>query len=47
MAAGGGSSIGAYMRKMVALESSVDKDEDPREALLKYAKVCLKCTEIY
>lgn len=35
----GGSSIGAYMRKVVALESAVDKDEDPREALLKYAKV--------
>ena len=27
------------MRKMVALEAAVDKDEDPREALLKYAKV--------
>ena len=40
VAAGGGSSIGAYMRKMHALENT-DKvlHEDPREALLKYAKV--------
>ena len=36
---GGGSSIGAYMRKVAALERAVDKDEDPREAVLKYAKV--------
>lgn len=39
VSAGGGSSIGAYMRKITALETAVDKDEDPREALLKYAKV--------
>ncbi|XP_019859155.1 PREDICTED: WD repeat-containing protein 70-like [Amphimedon queenslandica] len=39
VASGGDSSIGAYMRKMVALEKAVDKDEDPREALLKYAKI--------
>ena len=30
------------MRKMVALEKAVDKDEDPREALLKYAKVRMR-----
>ena len=35
----GGSSIGAYMRKIAAIEGSIDKDEDPREAILKYAKV--------
>ena len=35
----GGSSIGAYMRKVAALERAVEKDEDPREAILKYAKV--------
>ena len=34
----GGSSIGAYVRKIAALERNVDKDVDPREALLKYAK---------
>ncbi len=34
----GGSSIGAYVRKIAALERTVDKDVDPREALLKYAK---------
>ena len=34
---GTGSSLGAYVRKMAAIE--VDKDQDPREALLKYAKV--------
>ncbi len=34
----GGSSIGAYVRKIAALEGTVDKDVDPREALLKYAK---------
>ena len=35
---GVGSSLGAYVRKVTALEK-VDKDQDPREALLKYAKV--------
>ena len=35
----GGSSIGAYMRKVAAIEGGYDKDEDPREAILKYAKV--------
>ena len=35
---GTGSSLGAYVRKIVALEKVVDKDMDPREALLKYAK---------
>jgi hypothetical protein len=39
VSSGGGSSIGAYMRKLTALETSIDKDEDPREALLKYAKM--------
>ncbi|XP_064384798.1 WD repeat-containing protein 70-like isoform X2 [Halichondria panicea] len=36
----GGSSIGAYVRKIAALERpvTVEKDVDPREALLKYAK---------
>ena len=34
---GSGSSLGAYVRKIAALEK-VDKDVDPREALLKYAK---------
>lgn len=34
---GSGSSLGAYVRKIAALEK-VDKDIDPREALLKYAK---------
>jgi hypothetical protein len=34
---GTGSSLGAYVRKIAALEK-VDKDVDPREALLKYAK---------
>ncbi len=34
---GTGSSLGAYVRKMVVLET-VDKDIDPREALLKYDK---------
>ena len=34
---GTGSSLGAYVRKIAALEK-VDKDMDPREALLKYAK---------
>ena len=32
-----GSSLGAYVRKIAALEK-VDKDVDPRETLLKYAK---------
>ena len=27
------------MRKIAAIEGSIDKDEDPREAILKYAKV--------
>ncbi len=35
----GGSSIGSYMRKVAAIEGGYDKDEDPREAILKYAKV--------
>ena len=35
---GSGSSLGSYVRKIAALEK-VDKDVDPREALLKYAKV--------
>ena len=35
---GAGSSLGAYVRKIAALEK-VDIDQDPREALLKYAKV--------
>lgn len=35
-----GSSLGAYVRKITALEK-VDK-EDPRDAVLKYAKVRLK-----
>ena len=39
----GGSSIGAYMRKVAALERAVEKDEDPREAILKYAKVLGFC----
>ena len=39
----GGSSIGAYMRKVAALERAVEKDEDPREAILKYAKVLDFC----
>lgn len=39
----GGSSIGAYMRKVAALERAVEKDEDPREAILKYAKVLDIC----
>ena len=30
------------MRKVAALERAVEKDEDPREAILKYAKV-LSC----
>ena len=34
---GSGSSLGAYVRKIAALEK-VDKDVDPREALLKYAE---------
>ena len=34
---GSASSLGAYVRKIAALEK-VDKDVDPREALLKYAK---------
>ena len=34
---GSGSSLGAYVRKIAALEK-VDKDVDPREVLLKYAK---------
>ena len=34
---GTGSSLGAYVRKMAAID--VVKDQDPREALLKYAKV--------
>ena len=34
---GTGSSLGAYVRKIAALEK-VDKDMDPREALLKHAK---------
>ena len=33
-----GSSLGAYVRKIAALEKVTDKDVDPREALLKYAK---------
>ena len=36
---GVGSSIGSYVRKIAALEKVTDKDVDPREALLKYAKV--------
>lgn len=40
----GGSSIGSYMRKVAAIEGGYDKDEDPREAILKYAKVaCVHC----
>ena len=35
---GAGSSLGAYVRKIAALEK-VDIDQDPREAVLKYAKV--------
>lgn len=35
---GVGSSIGSYVRKIAALEKVTDKDVDPREALLKYAK---------
>ena len=35
----GGSSLGAYVRKVAALEQGVVVDEDPREAILKYAKV--------
>ncbi len=35
---GTGSSLGAYVRKIAALEK-VDKDMDPREALLKYNKL--------
>lgn len=34
-----GSSLGAYVRKITALEK-VDK-EDPRDAVLKYAKVSI------
>ena len=34
---GTGSSLGAYVRKIAALEK-VEKEKDPREALLKYAK---------
>ena len=34
---GSGSSLGAYVRKIAALEK-VDKDVDPCEALLEYAK---------
>lgn len=41
---GTGSSIGAYARKMLALEK-VDKDIDPREAVLKYAEVGLLVRE--
>ena len=37
---GAGSSLGAYVRKIAALEK-VDIDQDPREALLKYAKVMM------
>ena len=35
---GVGSSLGSYVRKIAALEKVTDKDVDPREALLKYAK---------
>lgn len=35
---GTGSSLSTYIRKMEAVEN-VELDEDPREALLKYAKV--------
>ena len=35
----GGSSLGAYVRKIAALEQGAVVDEDPREAILKYAKV--------
>ena len=35
---GVGSSLGSYVRKIAALEKVTDKDMDPREALLKYAK---------
>ena len=35
---GTGSSLGSYVRKIIAVEN-VELDEDPREALLKYAKV--------
>ena len=35
---GSGSSLGAYVRKIAALEK-VDKDVDPCDALLKYAKI--------
>ena len=35
---GVGSSLGAYVRKIAALEKVMHKDVDPREALLKYAK---------
>lgn len=35
---GTGSSLGSYVRKIRAVEN-VELDEDPREALLKYAKV--------
>ena len=39
-----GSSLGAYVRKITAMEK-VDK-EDPRDAVLKYAKVRLSCPDI-
>ena len=35
---GVGSSLGSYVRKIAALEKVTDKDVDPRESLLKYAK---------
>ena len=36
---GVGSSLGAYVRKITAMEKPENLD-DPREAVLKYAKVC-------
>ena len=40
---GVGSSFSAYVRKITALEK-VENMEDPREAVLKYAKVyCIIC----
>ena len=40
-----GSSLGAYVRKITAMEK-VDK-EDPRDAVLKYAKVSLVIFQVH
>ena len=44
---GVGSSFSAYVRKITALEK-VENMEDPREAVLKYAKVyCIICMYVH